>query len=79
MLAWVGGSLPGLALAACAAGAYWLYGWKRGSLEFHEGWAPQERQVLAGSTMDPRVPELLTTHGAEWIFQKMLDTRIPAP
>ena len=43
MLAWVGGSLPGLALAACAAGAYWLYGWKLGSLEFHEGWAPQER------------------------------------
>ncbi len=47
VLAWVGGSLLVLALAACAAGAYWLYAWKLGSLEFHEGWTPQERQILA--------------------------------
>ena len=46
---WLGyGALgvAGVAALAAAGGAWWLWGWRVGSLSFHESWSPEQRAEL---------------------------------
>lgn len=44
--------LAGVAALAAAGGAWWLWGWRVGSLHFHESWSPEQWVELAAFDAD---------------------------